>query len=341
MSGNLYLNIDFGNSPSTDTGARPYTGSTPIWENASIWLKSADATALPSQTQTVVGHDTEIRVRVSNNNPDPNAKVSNVQVDAYVMNPFVGLASPALALDAMTFTGFVSSVASGSGNPTETDPHVVTCLVNGNSPWTPSTGDFTANQNDHGHLCVIANAYSIGGGDGAAVPISGTFDVVNDQHQGQRNIALLAAPPGPQRISQVNFAAITPPNGAETTLTVEPVPAGYTLGQGEHWLLQSHHDISFVPVTEGGPPTLVVARHGDVGPVPLGFSQRGLNAVLTVAGRPLGARAPLAADEPAVMASVSVDLSEEDIGAMHVFDIVQRDGDGRALGGLRVLGVVR
>ena len=340
MSGNLYLSIDFGNSPSTDTGARPYTGSTPIWENASIWLTSDTASALPSQTQTVVGHPTDIKVRVSNNGA---AAVSNVHVDAYVMNPFVGLANPSLALDGMVFSGFLASVAPGSGGPDEDDIHVVLCKIQdpnlGPQPWTPTTADFNADQNQPGHLCVIANAYA--DGDGAAVPSSGTFNVASDQHQGQRNIALLAAPPGPQRIQQLGFTAITPPTGEETTITVEQVPAGYALGQSEHWLLQSHRDISYVPVAEGGEPVLVVARHGDVGPVPLAFSRQELNAVLTVAERPVGVQARLRADEPTVPARVTVDFSQEEIGAMHVFDIVQRDSKGQALGGLRVLGVVR
>jgi hypothetical protein len=341
MSGNLYLSIDFGNNPSTDTGARPYTGSTPIWENNSIWLTSDTASALPSQTQTVVYHPTDIKVRVSNDGASP---ISNVHVDAYVMNPFVGLASPSLALDGMVFSGSLSSVAPGSGGPDEDDIHVVTCKIQdpnlGPQPWTPSPADFAADQTSPGHLCVVANTYA--DGDGAAVPSSGTFNVAGDQHQGQRNIALLAAPPGPQqRVQQLGFTAITPPSGAETTLTVEQVPAGYALGQGEHWLLQSHRDISYVPVAAGGEPVLVVARHGDVGPVPLAFSRRELNAVLTVAERPVGVQARLGADQAAVTASVSVDFSQEDTGAMHVFDIVQRDGSGRALGGLRVLGVVR
>jgi hypothetical protein len=340
MSGNLYLSIDFGNSPSTDTGARPYTGSTPIWENASIWLTSDTTSALPSQTQTVVGHPTDIKVRVSNNGA---SAISNVHVDAYVMNPFVGVANPSLALDGMVFSGSLASVTPGSGGPDEDDIHVVTCKIQdptlGPLPWTPTTADFNADVSQPGHLCVVANAYATG--DGAAVPLSGTFNVAGDQHQGQRNIALLAVPPGPHRIQQFGFTVITPPTGVETALTLEQVPAEYTLGQSEHWLLQSHRDISFVPVIKGGDPVLAVGRHGDVGPVPLAFSRRELNAVLNVAERPVGVQARLGADEPTVQASVTVDFTQEDIGAMHVFDIVQRDSQGQALGGLRVLGVVR
>jgi hypothetical protein len=342
MSGNLFLSIDFGNTPSTDTGARPYTGSTQIWENASIWLDGG-----PSQTQTQVNDPTTVKVRVSN---DGAAPISSVKIDAYVMNPSVGASSPLQAIHQLS--GFLSSVAPGSGSATATDAHVATCYIQdpkfGPIPWTPEPADLV-NTVPPGHLCLIANAYA--DGDGAAV--ADTFNIFSDQHQGQRNITLLAAPPGPGRIPVHHFIAIPDPGGRETTVALEPVRqvvkdpvrAVAALGAGERWLLRSHRDISYEPLTDDGPRRLVVARRGDEEPVPIRFSAHELKAVLTVGDEPYGPQArlggqPVDAPPFGVPASVRIDLSHESLGAMHLFDIIQRDPAGQPVGGgLRVLTV--
>ena len=58
----LFLSVDFGLAGAVDTaGARPYTGSNPQWNNVSLFLEGG-----VSQTQTKVGTDTTVKVRVSN-----------------------------------------------------------------------------------------------------------------------------------------------------------------------------------------------------------------------------------------------------------------------------------
>jgi hypothetical protein len=346
MSGNLFLSIDFGNSPSTDTGTRPYTGSTPIWENASIWLAGG-----PNQTQTQVNDPTTVQVRVSN---DGNAPITNVLVDAYVMNPNVGASSPSQALHQLS--GFLTSVAPGSGGTSPTDAHVATCKIQdpimGAIPWTPTPADLI-NTSPPGHLCLIANVYNQDHTDGGPLPAAATFNIANDPHQGQRNIALLAAAPSPHISPHLGFIAIPDPRRRETTVTLEPVrqlakdPVGAVaaLGASERWLLRSQRGISYERPTDDGPPRLVVARRGDEEPVPIRFSEHELKAVLTVGDEPSGRQARLGGqpvERPpfGVPASVRIDLSDESLGAMHLFDIVQRDPEGQPIGGgLRVLTV--
>jgi hypothetical protein len=94
MTGNLFLAVDFGASPQTDTGARPYTGTNPMWNNTSIWLDGG-----PSQTQTRVGVATKIKVRVSN--ASKSVAIEDVKVDVYVMNPHVGAAHPSDAIQTL------------------------------------------------------------------------------------------------------------------------------------------------------------------------------------------------------------------------------------------------
>ena len=96
MSGNLFLSIDFGSTPSTDTGTRPYVGANVLWNNTSIWMDGG-----PTQTQTRVGTPTTVRVRVSNSGDAP---VEDVKVKAYVMNPHIGITTPSQAIATLSGT---------------------------------------------------------------------------------------------------------------------------------------------------------------------------------------------------------------------------------------------
>ena len=181
---NLFLSVDFGTPGAVDTaGTRPYTGTVPQWDNASMFLEGG-----PSQTQTRVNTPTTVRVRVSNSG---NVPIEDVRVDAYVMNPFVGPFQPFNAVRKLT--GFASSIGVGSGAANASDPHIITCKISdpvaGDIAWTPTAAELA--NSTGGHLCLVANTYSPP--DGAAVPDTTTFSVVSDPHQGQRNVTLLPA----------------------------------------------------------------------------------------------------------------------------------------------------
>ncbi|MFE5813196.1 hypothetical protein ACFQ6S_07315 [Streptomyces sp. NPDC056479] len=324
IPGDLYISVDFGSSPTKDNGSRPYTGSNPQWNSSSIWLAGG-----PNDTQTHVGTPTTIKVRVSNMGESP---VRAVRVDAYVMNPHVGLAQPQQAIQRLS--GSVGSIAAGSGSTSPSDAHVVTCMIQdpaeGPIPWTPTEPELSGTVNGDGHLCVIANVFA--DDDGHQLLEGENFNVVDDQHQGQRNIQLLAA--SKLRPKQAEFLLMPAPVETETRVTIERVDPEIAIGAGERWLLLSHRDIS-EDCEKGG---LVLHHKGKR--FPLFLSDAELQVRLTVddCEESEGWLTPF---EQPRRARIRFHLPKEDkLGALHVFEIVQRDCEDRALGALRMLAFV-
>ncbi|HET8971643.1 MAG TPA: hypothetical protein VFN19_11320 [Candidatus Nanopelagicales bacterium] len=348
--GSLFVNIDFNTVGAVDNGTRPYTGPNPLWNNVSIFLDGG-----PSQTETRVGQATTVRVRVSNKGT---TAVSDVDVDAYVMSPFVGLANPAQAIRRLH--GFSGSIAPGSGTPAANDAHVVTCRIQdpvlGSIPWTPTTADLATTSG--GHLCLIANVYA--DADGAAVPDAGTFDIANDPHQGQRNIHVLADMKG------FGFIVFPASDGAPTAVDVVPLRAAVLNHPSERWALRSRADIGVK--LGSGATRLWLSGRGEREAVPLTYSRKGIagsidlgdlgQADLTVLARSTerilrdgGSLAARGADwgrerlvvtVPAEGARGTLNLRRSDRrGSVQAFDVVQRDARGRALGGMRIISVQR
>jgi hypothetical protein len=340
MTDNLYLKIDYPNtSPPTDDGTRPYSGSVPFYNNASIWLEGPSGHPTPSQSSTNVGHPTNVKVRVTNKGPADSQDLVHVQ--AWVLNPFVGPFDPAHALADALFTGFQNGISS---------TNVVVCQVNG-SPWTPTQNDLDT---EGGHLCVVANVYD----DNEGGPVASAADlhgpVGTDPHVGQRNIALLPA------VSQGLKINVLP--GAEPqehTLGIERVPAA-RFGQGEQWLLRSRANIALVR-DDAGRGRLVLAGRARGDAIPLSFSRKPVVGEISVEGvgsalirdlttsssrrpgggpdrglPPGGFQLP-ALGEPRV-ATIKVDRSDAP-GSLQMFDVVQRDATGRIVGGLRLLSI--
>lgn len=343
----LYLSIDFGNSPSTDDGSRPYTGTTPLWNNASLFL-----TGGANQTQTTVGVDTTIRVRVSNASRET---IQDVNVDAYVMNPFVGAFDPNHAV--VRVKGFRTQITPGSGSSSPTDAHVVPCLMStpaGDVPWKPTQAQFDASG---GHLCLVANCYA--DGDGGPLPDAQIFDVGSDPHQGQRNISLLTGVREETRMA-MGFDVMAGPEEEETALDLHHLAGRFEVQGADRWLLQSHDDIVAaedapfglaIPGRKGRPAVpLTLTRERiaglveieGVGSADLGelaqttakiFDQEGPHEGEWGEGRLVlpGARRPSAA----TVALKGLDAP----GSVQAFEFVQRTVGGRVLGGLRVLAV--
>lgn len=349
----LFLNIDFGTVGGVDNGSRPYTGSTPLWNNASIFMDGG-----PSQTETNVGTPTTVRVRVSNSSQ---AAVEDVTVDAYVMSPFVGLTNPALAVRRLR--GFSASIAPGSGNSSGNDPHIVVCKiqdpVQGPIPWTPTNDDLATTQS--GHLCLVANAYA--DGDGASIPDGGSFDVVNDPHQGQRNIHLLAS----AGAKPFRFHIMGTPDGRETALDFRQLTSAVLQNGGERWLLRSRANVG-VPIHSGNDKRLWLTGRPGSPSVPLSFSRKAIRGTIQVDGFGESDLTKLAAatkrmiregrtfvarqgdwgadrlvmrvPDGGVRATLNLTRSDQP-GSVQVFDIVQRDQNGRVLGGQRIISLQR
>jgi hypothetical protein len=301
-----------------------------------------------------------VRVRVSNSKPVGAPPIEDVRVDAYVMDPFVGVANPLFALHKLT--GFAAAIESGTGGPSAIDPHVVVCKIQdpiqGAIPWTPTAAELATTHN--GHLCLIANAYS--DGDGAPVPDAGTFDVLGNPHQGQRNIALLAAAdPAPFK-----FTVMPHPEGIPTAIDIHQLTAKVALQGGERWLLRSRANIGTIG---GRGPLALTVRPGQPH-VPLTFSRRAVNGKVEIDGfgeadlRSLAAAAKritrqpggfaaqaetgewgagrLVFDVPSEGVQGTLTLQRNDtVGSLQFLDLVQRDSSGRALGGLRVISLQR
>ncbi len=235
MAGDLYFKVDFGASPALDDGTRPWTGANPFWNNFSLFLEGG-----PNQTQTRVGTPTRVRARVTNKGRDA---AENVRADIYVMNPHVGASSPSMAVRQLR--GQVNTLAPGSGGTSPNDAHVLTCRINdpvlGPVDWEPTQAELNATVNGGGHLCLIANVFS--DTEGQELALDSVFDVVNDQHQGQRNCTLLPRQNFWEGFQE--FQVMAAPELIETTVAVEPVEAKVALGAGERWLLLSDDSITF------------------------------------------------------------------------------------------------
>lgn len=325
----IFISIDFGLPGAVDTqGARPYTGSNPLWNNSSIFLDGG-----LSQTQTKEGRPTTIKVRVS---AAERKSFQFVTVDAYVLAPFAGPLTPAAAL--RTLTGFAGQITEGSGAPNPLDPHVVTCRIQdpvlGPIPWTPSEADLAATTD--GHLCIIANAYAEEPVSGAPVPGASPFDVHNDPHQGQRNINVLQD----ATIKNFSFQVFGPLDGGEFALEIRRLTAK-DFGASERWLLQSLANVKAVP--KGGE-RLFLTRKGEE-PVPLTQSRKQLAGSLDLAehgSHDLGEVAAagdgivLTADKEGIAATVSVERDDAP-GSLLAFDAAVRDPNGGDLGGIRLI----
>jgi hypothetical protein len=343
----LFLSIDFGVPGAVDTaGARPYTGTNPLWNNASIFLDGG-----VSQTQTKVGTPTSVKVRVSSAREARNF----VTVDAYVVAPFAGPLTPATAV--RTLQGFAGQITPGSGNPNPLDPHVVTCLIQdpvlGGIPWTPTQADL--DKTTDGHFCVIANAHAEEPVDGAPVPGASPFDVVNDPHQGQRNISVLQD----KSLKKFDFQVFGPMDGGKFALDVHQLTAE-DFGASERWLLTSLPDVKAVPrggqrlfltgegvedvpLTHSRKPLAGQLDLGDVGTHDLGeLAKAGRRIAAAPDGDPASldnggnGRLVLETGPDGLRASVSVER-DDTRGSLLGFDAVVRDTAGTALGGIRLL----
>jgi hypothetical protein len=323
MADNLFLKIDFGLTPSTDDGTRPYTGAQPLWFNTSISLSGTGV----SPTETKEGVDTTIKVRVSNRTSM--LTVDDVKVDAYVMNPFVGAFVPANA---------VQTLSSGLA-PVPPTGAVLECKINAATPWNPTAAELSQTQD--GHFCVVANCYA--DGDGAPAPAGTPFDVAGNRHQGQCNIHVIAAPHFAPNL--LPFFVMPVPEGIEAVLDLQPAVLK-RLDPGTEDFLARH---PAVKVVGEGPDRRLGIEGKDGNFIPITPAERPLKAKIVLKdsdddddddddGRGHDGAMPMPTLHRPKRAKLRLAETIKDRpGKLHGIDIVQRTTKGEVLGILRVL----
>jgi hypothetical protein len=198
-------------------------------------------------------------------------------------------------------------------------------------PWKPTQAELDATLKGEGHLCLIANVYA--DGDGAEVLGGGTFDVVNNPHHGQRNITLLAAARSEER--SMEFQLMPDPGGGETVVRIEQIDPAQVLGAGERWLLRSHRKV----VLDRDREQLVVVHKDEHFPIEVS-EDRVRGRISAGEFGELDRKGLVPAFRDPLVAKVEFATPKADIGALQAFEIVQRNDQGEALGGLRFLSLV-
>lgn len=326
MSNDLFLQVDPG-----DTGVRPYKQCQDFWKNQSIWMEGVDQVnnPTPDQTTTQVGLPTKVRVRVRTMG---NQKVPFVKVQAWVLDPQVGIAHPGQAIETMS--------SFGPNAVQDVDPGINGAVFDC-GPWTPTQSQLSGSVG--GHLCLAANAYQDPNLadpplDGKQLQAADTFDMCNNAHQGQRNILLSPAKQGVAP-PQVAFVVHPPPGQQPATVSVTKLLSTQALHPNERFLLNSHRDIGFRRVN-GRNKLFITLPDGRL--ERLGFSRFKPHFNLHLPQFGIGRAVRV--DGLASQTSATLDLGltgEEPVGHVHAFDIVQHTADGRQIGsGLRVLTVV-
>lgn len=356
----VFLDIDYLASGATDTGARPYTGTTALWNNASIFLTGPGTV---NQTQVRVDStDTHVRARVTNSTQET---IPQAQVDIYLMNPFVGLTSPSLAVE--SFGAPLINISKGSFSPGHTADDALDANHVAAAAWNPKQSELDNSTN--GHLCLLANVYSFDSdgnlADGAPLASADPFDVVNNAHHGQRNIALLASTdPQPMMVFHINPPLI---EGHPTLLDIHALTSKQ-LTAADRWLLISQANVVQQPVAGRGGELFIPGTRGKPD-TELSFSHKGINGTLEVPGLGVAELHEVAAASKAAAAragglkrvaydradgsarlrfesirepqQATLTLHRDDAkGSLQAFDVVQRTEDGEVLGGMTFISLV-
>jgi hypothetical protein len=286
------------------------------------------------------------------------AKVG-VKVQVWVCDFTLGGVGPAAVL--------TSGSAGGASGRTGTVPTGVSSNAPGIAQvhWTPQDADLlNSPEANKGHLCVGANVYVEGTPPEGTIKTSGLLDVCNDQHHAWRNITVVKTIG--LRVVEFSFRVVNPSEEVEEfALAVAELDRELAMGQLEQEQLLT---AGFVDLRGGKGPNGDGDGEGDGGvrpgcldePLERKRLREGGELVLTGLEEPVPLRP---AKEPArevdvlaeddrgrelklpitpgdrVPVTLRAALGESEAGEVHTFDITQTAGDGRIIGGARVIAV--
>ena len=313
MSDSLFLKYD-----AADTGARPLPPNTTFWLSPAVVLGTADG-------NYVVGQPTTIDVSPSLITPQA-YEIINVQV--WVCDPTT-VAGPNTALlpfqgagpNQLTLTGFYAPP-----NPAQSISSVPTIQVTGFLPY-PGISSLPG-----GHCCLIANCFgTLGDGstpDGVDLNTEAAANlpqlVQTDPHVAQHNIFADVTSHG-SKIVHFPFRAATPIRiGQERVkLTIAQVaPTRLTLPFPQHVKQLSHPRFAGLQLHISQNPARTIGLRG--APTQAHVHEIELDL----------------ASHASHVLTAEIELAPHDRpGAVHAFDVVQRDARGRIQGGFRLIAV--
>jgi hypothetical protein len=301
----------------SDTGARPIPANTNFWESPAVVLGTADGNYTVGQPATI---------DVSPNLMTPQAyEIINVQV--WVCDPTT-VAGPSTALppfqgagpNQLTLTGFYTPP-----NPAQAISSVPTIQVTGFAPY-PGISSLPG-----GHCCVIANCFGAQG--------DGTMDGVDLNTEAAANLPeLVQADP---HVAQHNiFADVSHPG---TKIILFPFLAATPLRVGEERVTLTIAQVSPAHLKLPFPPHVKQLSHTRFAGLRLHISQHPVRSIglRGATGRDCERTVELElAGGKSHVLTADIELSPQDRpGAVHAFDVEQRNTRGRVQGGFRLIAV--
>jgi hypothetical protein len=331
MAGNLFIKWTAG-----DTGTRPIPSGSSWWQSPSIWINS------PGNAEARSGQDNFIYVQ-----PDRiggGTDSSDVSIRAWVCNPTT---APGPGGNCIASAGGPGGL--GKANIAATLPLSAQLINN----WRPLDTDVAVNG---GHLCIVANIWDANG-DGTDLT-TGPVDVVNNQHHAQLNIHLAMGMMGMSLRIPFWFPileALPEADRGPGLIRIHAVAGADVLGQvTKEQLLRDprvtleHEDSTqprevFNPYCLQEPPERTRLRQG--GELILSgsdFKVHPSEAAPERAGLLFEDRVQQEIQVTPLSGAAEVrtfvcELSKDDFGGVHEFDIVHATAEGRVAGGMRVV----
>jgi hypothetical protein len=362
----LFIKID-----NNDNGSRPLNPCGPpnyYWDSQAVWLTDPTNASI-TKTKAKVGEKVRVNVRITNKSaqqtegdtavafPDQDGFGNQVKVQIWVCNYGVGV-------------GPQGAIASAGGAAGLTVPPIGAAIPIGGTQvasgdWTPQPGDLNINTTaaGEGHVCVAANVYW----EGTTPPLesqeitSGVLALCGDGagmrggHHGQKNILIAKAGTTLMKIPMNIFGF----GDGEQVFLIEVLEArglaALRLAEretmlAEPWIALVGGARKVKPKTVAGKPIEPIerARLRAGGRLVLKSSQRPIklsrgrveNLRLEADGAEAGEeiRLKVGPKRPKQI-ELHWEQRKELPGAVHVFDVLQRDRRRRLLGGARIVAV--
>ncbi|KAJ9636319.1 hypothetical protein H2199_007994 [Coniosporium tulheliwenetii] len=362
----------------TDTGVRNNicSTSTPWWANQSIGFGGTRAdTATVDQPVTI-----QVQLRGTPGPPFVRSRIDTVQAWATYPNTIGGRSAKSLIVPSMQEGNpdrqtppYLESAVFCTSGPPDADPATGVSVPAPLTPaWTPQARDLVR-PNTQAHCCIVVTASGVFGDeetpDGESIGDDelSYIDICNKRYQGQRNVFI--NPAAQNRISgsitPVNFGFLSghaiPDRGlGRFTIDIIPLPQREGIDPAIHRILASSDAYKGLPLKASTTPVKSIKlgknRHPpgeylekitveaekiaeDVVPdFEKLFGLEGAGVGQATTG--MGTRLHLST-KGLTNLLLEAELSEkEEVGAVHVFDVVQTDQESGERGGIRIAAVV-